>query len=280
MPAPFRGRPHVGQVREERLPGTDVRGLLPFQVGQEDDLHRLAARCAFWKMPRAAVVPFAKHLGIDLDGCTSLCATLFKMIKAILKLDEEEKVYEILSVRLSFDDSDNKNTIALLEMDEAKDVLDREDQRQIETEQKDAKKAAVEHCAFAGDFRKRRHQNLLDLAAKAKGKAKAKANAKPLAKKVLPLTISQKEAKEYLPPAPASIWLSNQREAWCAHIRPYTRISTPFAQYSSSELALWDLLCKAWAQHFARSGMTKADCIFDYDATLQKLEEQALPGGA
>ena len=113
-------------------------------------------------------------------------------------------------------------------------------------------------------------EHLLLLAGKKDGKAGPKAKAKAPAPRKLPQTIAQAEAKAWMPPRSA-IWVSNVREAWCGHVPPYRRVSTPWSLYGCDQLALKDVLCKMWAQHLNRDGATKDACSFKFDETMAEL---------
>lgn len=159
---------------------------------------------------------------------------------------------------------------ALLEMDEAKEVLERSDRERVEAQQKDIESDAAAHCTFVAEFRQKKQAHLLALAKKSdKQRSKNKQQqSRPSAR--LPQTISQQEAKRLLP-LEASIWVSNVREAWCGHLEPFRRCSTPWSLYNSDQLALQDLLCKLWSQHFVNSAETKASCPFDFAEAVQRL---------
>ena len=65
-------------------------------------------------------------------GCDTLCSTLQVLIKHILNCDDSE-MYDVLGKRLRDGDcGDALHTAALLEVDEAKEVLDKGDQAQVE----------------------------------------------------------------------------------------------------------------------------------------------------
>lgn len=133
-----------------------------------------------------------------------------------------------------------------------------------------ARSSEVETRAnFVQEYRGRKQQHLLAMAkSRANG---ARGRAKSVAKKTLPTKMKQADAKAWIPPAPSSIWASYTRQAWCGHVPPFRRCSTAWALYQDDGLALQDLLCKMWAQHFERSGLGKECCVFDYDEAMARL---------
>lgn len=191
-------------------------------------------------------------------GKDSLFETLFVMIQTILGPISDEEVFKIISRRLNMSDGlDTLQAAALLEMDEAKEVLERSDRDRVEAQQKEIESDAAAHCSLVAEFRQKKQAHVLALAKKS-GKHRSSntpQQSRPPAK--LPQTISQQEAKRPLPPG-ASVWVSNVHEAWCGHLEPFRRCSTPWSLYNSDQLALQDLLCKLWSQHFVKSGETKA----------------------
>lgn len=108
-----------------------------FAVGDEDTLLRTAAFQAFWRLGRTYLAQVAAVAGISLSGCDTLCSTLFVMVKHSLGVEDGE-VLQILSKRLNMEDTvDGMHTAALLEMDEAKELLERSDRQRAEQEQRD-----------------------------------------------------------------------------------------------------------------------------------------------
>ena len=83
---------------------------------------------------------------------------------------------------------------------------------------------------------------------------------KPPKQKPLPPHIVQAEAKTFLPPHGASIWLGVKRGEWCAHVPPSTRVTCPFTRYGNRQEALKECLRKVWAQWLEMQGLSDAYC--------------------
>lgn len=158
---------------------------------------------------------------------------------------------------------------ALLDVDEAKEVLDRMDQKQVVAQQREILDAADSHCSFTKEYRARKQDLLAMARARSKtpaARGKAKANA-------LPRSLSQQEAKRWIPPALASIRVPNTREPWCGHVPPFRRISTPWANFQTAArvAGLTHEDVGAALRASERSGDAKCTCTFDFDSVVASL---------
>ena len=203
-----------------------------------DSLAQVARRAAWWSMPKTSIESFAAELGIDLPCKSSLFEVLWHTIKGLLKTPDEETL-AIVHKRLSSQYDDMELTDALLQIDEAVEVMDKHDHDKVQEAKHQAENKLVQRKEFQCSFDKKAH-SLFD-------KKDSKSFAK-LPKKVLPHHLDQKVAAKFMPPG-ASLWRDKKRGGWCSHLPPNKRISESFTKHGDSDLALRALLKRSWTQY-------------------------------
>ena len=110
---------------------------------------------------------------------------------------------------------------AVLEMDEATGVLERDDAELIKEAQKKEKDVLVERESFQAEYRQKR-RDLYELALEIEKQGPKRKKKEHVPK--MATTVSQKSAKQYLPEG-ASIWRGLTSGVWCAHLPPFRRVS-------------------------------------------------------
>jgi len=188
-------------------------------------LLQVAANNAFWSLPTALLQQIGRHLGLDIKG--TLFQTLKQLLTHILHSVTDERICQIMKLRVVRGPRAHPLVAELLDMDETIECLDEEEQREVRQEQKAYKRAAQNADLFESEF-KAFHAKTLGLKkTRASGNPK---NAKsPLHRvrtlaTVPPGAITQQEAKQMLPPG-AYVWQGNYDGCWCVQLKPYPRFS-------------------------------------------------------
>lgn len=201
----------------------------------------------------------------------SLFKTLFEVIQLRLKTSDSETL-DILALRLTLDAMNDEFAPAILQIDEAIEVLDQHDEKHATDEQKKVGERAVHRSDFATEYRAERRRVAAAAAAaaeaaaavpKAKGKGKGKKGKPPAVAPLppaphMPSTISQATAKEFVPFG-ASIWRGVTRMEWCGHMPPYSRIHDKWEELGEKG-AMLSVLKRLWTQHCEFRGL-------EYDLT-------------
>jgi hypothetical protein len=218
---------------------------------------------AFWNMSESTIRKLVEHAGYVIpqsDG--SLCRTLFFVIKEILKCTDQQAI-EILLTRIASHDKDASYVHELLTLDEALEVVDPRDCKEIRREQEAEQNQQTLRDQFLRDFRVRVRQVSGVVPARA-GRAAAKAHAKAMAARpVVPRNLTSATANTWKPPQ-AFIWKSLTHYSWCGHVPPRPRISEMWG--TDVEGALGRLLKRCWALHLEIKGVGWDECPYNFAA--------------
>ena len=217
----------------------------------------IAARKAFWSMPKVSLVPYCQDLGVALGSGASLFACVYELVKHIIGGTEGE-ILDIVHQRLVRYDAEGAYSDALLQCDAAIQMLDIHDHQTLYDEQKTARSLQTDREIYAEDYRKQR-MTLHPPKGKAKAKAKGRGKGKPLSIAMPPpSTIPHADAKKYIPPT-SSIWRGVVRGQWCGHCPPYARISEPWRRASEAN-ALLVVVRKLWRQYLEINALGIESC--------------------
>ena len=116
----------------------------------------IAARAAFWRLPRALLTDIAELKGYSLVGCTELFEVLFALVKQALAPIEDEDVMTILEKRgAALYRKQAGVTKLITEVDEAAACLEEEDREDFQKSQDTAKADALETEEFNKAWGKR-----------------------------------------------------------------------------------------------------------------------------
>ena len=141
-------------------------------------------------------------------------------------------------------------------MEAATSVLDREEQQQLQQQQKTALDNLEEKNTFVADYKARRQEQA------ASGGKYHKAMEKILKEypKLLPLTLSHASVKKLLPQG-AVCWRGNLRGEWWGHLRPYVSFHKKAADYANESDCMKAMLKTVWIQWGEKVGVdAKAVC--------------------
>jgi len=194
------------------------------------------------------VVDFGRLAGAVVPNSAKLCAALTIVVTKILCLTAKSQALDIISQRLAVNDDSQSFVDALLEIDEAAEVMDKQDLEHLTTEQKAAQASKAQAQDFSSDFVNSRQR----LAA---------AQPRVMAPRQTPLPerIEQHEARIYVPPG-ASIWRGiTGRETWNGHMPPRKRIFMSLAEMGDRG-AMLDVLKRLWKQYMELNGLTPECC--------------------
>ena len=95
---------------------------------------------------------WARHWMLDISGASNLMELLMLMVKHCLAPCDEATACQIIGKRLAINDLSRTFTPSLLEVDEAYQVLDQHDHKEMWDKQKQAKVDAQVHESFKADW--------------------------------------------------------------------------------------------------------------------------------
>ena len=170
------------------------------------------------------------------------------LLEALLQLITEklgvshEKAMDFIMHRLAGEVLEDTGA-AVLEIDEAIGVLERDDVELIKEAQKTEREKVIQRESFQAEYKaKRRHLYELALEQEKKGPKRKKASIAPK----LTTTFSQNTAKQYLPEG-ASIWRGLTSGVWCAHLPPFRRVSCKWTEEGEVQ-AMKTVIKNVWKQ--------------------------------
>lgn len=211
----------------------------------------VAAKHAFWAMSRTSIVRLGGLKGVVVPGSATMCEALMLVVQACLPGASQDDVLRALAQRLCINEVSASFADAFLGIEEAHQVLDRDDAEKLVSEQQHCRKVLAGDQEFVGEFAKARSS-----AGPAKRKRKAAVKLPPR----LPSTIPQSEAKLYIPEN-CSVWRGVSRCEWCGHCPPFRRVSSSWLLHGEHG-ALVDLARRLWRQHLNLAGKPLSDCPF------------------
>lgn len=195
-----------------------------FKEGPIEPVHKLACRAAFWSLSRPVIIDIAKYLGVGLPDGSGLLDVLTTMAVSVLGVSQEEALYIVHQRVVPLTDA-TAFSDALMQVDEAAQLLDSNDLEEFSREQAAAKRSVSERESVSSDYRKRaaKVRESRERAAAEKGqpaKRQKKGASRSGPTRMPPAsTIPQSDAKVYIPPG-ASIWRGLTRGEWWGHFPP------------------------------------------------------------
>lgn len=238
------------------------RGVRAF-IDAPQPFGKVAATAALWDMSRSDVVRLGKYFHIPMEPGANLCDLLWRFCRAMLDADDET-IMDVLYRRISQNTIREDVKSTLLEVDEAAEVLDHHDTKELDASQKVAANRRAAHNSFKDEYHTRVKQVRASIAAQpAKKKRRGEKGAQVstgLEVRALPPHIAQADAKRFLPPL-AHIWVSYSRGEWNAHLGPeFPRVYEPYARHGGSQPALKACLRRVWSQYLEKQGLSASDC--------------------
>ena len=210
---------------------------------------------AFWQLGRAIAETAAMAHGIALVKHGSLFDTLFSIIKQHSQCDDR-RVVQILSNRLL--DKPDETGAALLDCEEAIDVLERDDHKKVTEAQENHHKNQAAHNEFVEFYSKRKKEVDLFAEQSAPKKGAGKGRTVDPNRHKVPSTIDQSTAKAFLPPDSA-IWKDNGRGEWNGRCPPYKRVYASWV-VDGEDLATKKVIKMVWLQYAKLNVLQWPDC--------------------
>ena len=135
-------------------------------------------------------------------------------------------------------------------MEAATSVLDREEQQQLQQQQKTALDNLEEKNTFVAAYTSCRKERA------ASGSKHSKELLKSLKEypKVMPLILTHAQAKKLLPQG-AVCWRGNVRGEWWGHLRPYKSFHKKVADFGSESDCMKSMLQTVWMQWAEKEGL-------------------------
>ena len=206
---------------------------------------------AFWNLP---LQPFGK--AVETSGSTF--DVVFDGVKGITAKSDVEVLEIIYRWRIVEIERNSKHSEALLEIDEAIEVVDTNDRQKIIDRQKQANGELGERA----DFMKRYQGRVRTTRDGGHGGGGGGAVHPPVGRRRIPHHCSQAEAKTFLPPG-AYIWRDRDNNGWCGHYKPHRRCSDRFSKHGGSDGALRAIIGRLWTQYLTHKALDKSHCTVE-----------------
>jgi hypothetical protein len=230
-------------------------GIRLFAEGPFEPVLSAVVRKAFFGLSMSYLKDLAEHLGIDVSGGKCLFELLVAMLQSILNIDELEATRLTHQRLIRWTESTQWGS-ELLEIDEAIEVLDRNDHKVVRDEQASVVRDLQAREVFSVSYKSA--ANRLFAKAKAKGAAKrGKALPRALA---VPEVILQAEARKFIPDG-ASIWKGNTHQDWNGHFKPHKTVSFKWSHHTEPT-ALKLTIGSLWAQFLEFHGHGDEVCPY------------------
>lgn len=240
-----------------------AHAIRAFRACPTYDLQELAARSAFWLLPKCFLETLAKDMGLQLPGGSSLFDTVWALCEGCLPHASKEELLKIVQGRIaSTAKAVSSNTEELASSEEAMEVLEKRDEKIVSRFLEEAEVHKQELQSFTEQY-KAKHNKVLPPkpAAKAKGRPKKGESASSISgyRPMYPTgTISHADAKAMSPPG-SIIWSSHATGNWQGHFPPFPRVSRQWSKYTEP-VALKLVLQNLWSHYLDVNGMNKCDC--------------------
>lgn len=247
--------------QQQNLPSTSgLRpAVRPFLDAPFGPALEIAAKHAFWHLPKSSLLRFSAQQGVDISEGATLYEVVHTLCSAILRLPDED-VVAISHRRLQTYHAEAEHVHELLQVDSAVQCLDQADHARFAEAQQQARNHEVEQKAYSAAYRERKAVVSASRTSANRKKKKADAGL-PKYPPRIPSTIPQESAKQWVPPG-CSIWRALCRSSWNAHLEPYARISESWGVHGEAG-ALIRILRRLWRMYNEKEGRPDTACPFD-----------------
>jgi len=212
----------------------------------------IAAEEGFYMVEKAVCEDVAKACEVDLEPGLDLFGVIFHLCLGILKCSVE-RALALAHKRLARSRNVNRWSPEILYIEEAVDLLDIHDQKEIPKEQARVKEqlAAVEE--FALSYRKK--MATVRAAALPKGRP-----VPPNPQRPLPDHMPQDEVSRFKPPG-SFVWRGVSAHTWCGHYPPggYARHSRSRSLYGE-KVARLIILATLWRDYLEHKSLDDSHC--------------------
>lgn len=235
------------------------------QSAEPEPVLRIAAREAFWGADKSTLLSFARLVHCDIVGGSSLFDVLHSLVHFLLPELEPPELLRIVSRRASVFKSAQQWSSELAQVEEAAEVLDRADEKEMQASRSRQGDAARELESFTREFSARAAAVRASAKAKAKPRARAKASGdQPVRSfpRKLPHwpehSVDMAQARKLLPEG-ATLWRDVRYGNFQAHYAPFPRISRSWGKYGERN-ALILVLQDVWQAHLFEQGQPRSAC--------------------
>jgi hypothetical protein len=241
------------------LQAGDALPCITAQASQPEPLLTIAARQAFWHIPKAALVKLSEHEGLAVETGWSLFSLLWNMLKKFLPGMSDEQYLGILQKRLT---PKQLGAIDMCDIDIVEDMLDKSDLEEMRKAKKEAEKDEKNLEIFTREFEEMKSKVTAKLQQakrpQKKQKTSAASSASSSTSKVLPEGELTREQVLALAPPGCHIWRS-RAGTWQINQPPHPRLARSWSKYGEREAAVL-VLQGAWRQYLGARGQDISDC--------------------
>jgi len=242
----------------EHMPDAfDTMGVRLFALGPEKPLIVIMADLCWCAFDTVELSYIAKAHHIAVRGSTFLCY-LVDMTMDVLEMDELAAL-DHLKDKIGFLMPDDEWDL-IMEIDEAQQVLTKEDASHVETEQKKNKNSKASFRSFCLEYQERKHR-ARDRAASGRGGAGggggAAASRKP-ARHLRECDVSQEQGKAFMPPG-GRLWQDRSNACWLARVPPMKPARAKW-DVAGADAAQLVVIAAAWQQYCILEGIPDAEC--------------------
>ena len=225
-------------------------GVRPVVLGAlENNVGIVASKKAWWQLGKIELTLICREFSIPIPAGASLFDLVFLMVMYFMACSEEECL-QIVRQRLQEPMCHETTCEALQEIEEAVQVLEREDEQMVNDAKDDDLKRRERKMAFKEGYRQKAQALWIKNGGKPGRTFKLKHNMK------------QEDAKKMIPPE-SSIWQNRVVPGWCGHVLGFTRCSGAFHIHGSQQKALEHVLRLMWQDHLDLHGLPKSFCIVE-----------------
>ena len=252
-------------MHEEVTTGSNnVIRALP--TSQAEPLRTVAARAAFYSLPRPWLVKYSEYLSLEVNKDDQAFDIVWKLVQSILGCSDEETL-KICSQR-AYRQSNKSNEHERNELSKAMDSLTKGEKQELKNATEEMETEENARLSFKESYLAKKEE-LKKLAASRQQSTKRKSKVgEPSALerlqrlKVLSMvpadSISQQQASRMTPPG-AHVWNGWKQGSWHGHLPPYTRISAPWATWGHRN-AILHILKTLWSWWLEDEGLPTSAC--------------------
>lgn len=228
-------------------------------VGPKEAIIRVVAKAAWFTFGSAFIKRLCAHEGCELEECNSLLEVLVAATMKVLDISEKLAL-DICYARIARLKARASYSKQLLQVDEAVEVMDRNDVSAFKKQQEHAKTDQDELKSLATAYVARKSA-VVAAVAKKEGKVKQPKGAKKKPPLSLPADLSSiphSDIKQYVP-HDGRVWKSTHAKGWIGHVPPNETVDRAWAKYGEIE-SLRLVLVAVWQQHCDKHAIAYALC--------------------
>lgn len=227
--------------------------LRAFGDAEPDVLLKVLAKEAFFNISPTLLKKAGPIYQCDLSNKGGILDVVHSLVMQVLDITAEDALV-VCRKRLANCELKEEWCEELMQLDEAQELLDRQDHTKVAQEQKAAAQAVLETKELKVEYAKRCREvaSAKEAAAKGRGSRKKKAGV-PAPPKVIVIPewpsrdADLSRARACCPPG-GTIWASQRFENWQAHYKPFSHVSRSWHKYGYAQ-SLNECLKYLWRKH-------------------------------